>query len=647
MRTSRSRRAAALGAVAAALTLVVGACSGEDAGGGGGGAHDVGKATGSAVVDPAKYPATQTAFRIANPQWSSGVSYNPYSPNPEPFLNLSLINLAAYSNTLRPGSNPYLPEMASSWKVDGHQITFDLRQGAKWQDGKPFTTKDVIDSFLLAGANGSSVWADIEDLSAPNDHQVTVKLHDWVVTDNVMSSIMSIWMLPSTQYGSLLPAGFDKALLSYWHTYNFLDPTQASIKAASDSPAGKAVLTTGTNLAKFKPDKLIGNGPYTIQNSGVSGILFRKWMGWWDQKNIRVPWVQIVPASVTAAFGGLSGGTMDFEEFSQFTDPQVDKLKASGTGHYVFIPSPVQQESLVFHLATYPYNLREVRQAFAYIIKRKQLTQLDMGGKLIQDPPAIAPDGINDAMAVPKYITRAQMAKMNPYNYNPAKAKQLLESVGFTKKNGKWYTPKGDLWKVTITEEAGNSQFDQDGLAIANMLMHFGIKAEEVNVNSGTYYNQMLDGQFAVTEWFMDWGGTPNPLADFAATFAQGSLPAWNYPIWYDGKGEFHGHVAIGVGPYADVPGLGKVHIAATLNRQVNQAPKSKWAEYTYDWARWINRDLPILPLYNNAFHEAYGTSRYTKFPPDSEKWLWTGLGGAAQPVMWMQSGYLQMKSGS
>ena len=57
----------------------------------------------------------------------------------------------------------------------------------------------------------------------------------------------------------------------------------------------------------------------------------------------------------------------------------------------------------------------------------------------------------------------------------------------------------------------------------------------------------------------------------------------------------------------------------------------------------WVNQNLPILPLYNNAFHEAYGTSRYTSFPPDTAKWLWTGLGGAAQPVVWQQAGYLQM----
>ena len=139
-----------LGVVTTALLLVVPACT-SDLSGSSGSNGGVGKATSNKVVDPADYSSTQSAFRIANTAWTGGISDNPYSPSPTPFLNLSLLNLGAYSNTLRPGPNPYVPELAEGWTVGDHQITFNLRQEAKWQDGSPFTTKDVIDSFLLAG----------------------------------------------------------------------------------------------------------------------------------------------------------------------------------------------------------------------------------------------------------------------------------------------------------------------------------------------------------------------------------------------------------------------------------------------------------------------------------------------------------------
>lgn len=598
-----------------------------------------------AGVNASKVNENATVFRMGAWAWSSTYSNNPYSTaGTIQFDNFALLGLAVYSDHNRPGSNPYYPELASSWTIGKHSLQVHLRKSAKWQNGAPFTSKDVVDSLLLAGANYDDIWGYVTGVSAPNAHTVDIHLQSWAVAENVFLDLLQVTILPANVYGFLIPKGFEQDLLTYWKNYDVLKPTPASLAAASNSTAGKTMSATDTKLLKFNPKTFLGDGPYRLVKATVGADLFKKWNGWWDAKAIRVPYVEILPMSYEEMFGGNVSGTIDFQQDTQFTDPQVKRLDAAPGGHYVFIPSPVQQESLVFHLGTYPFGILQVREALAYIIQRRKVDQLDMGGTLIQNPPQQAPDGINIQEAK-QYLTTKQMDSLKQYDYNPTKAASLLKSVGFTKRDGRWYTPKGKLWKFTITEEAGESQFDEDGLAIAGQLKKFGIDATTTDTNAATYGEQQEDGDYAVSENFMDWG-LGGPLADFAATFVTtAKTQTWNYPVYDNGQSKCTGcQVAIGIGPVSNVPGLGKVNIGATLNKEVNTAPPSQWKRLTWDWARWINQNLPILPLYNNAFHESYSTNRYTDFPPDSQKWLWTVFGGAAQPVVWQQLGYMKLK---
>lgn len=583
----------------------------------------------------------KTAFRIGTVAWASSISNNPYSPNPLPYLNSTLLSLGAVSDWDRPGDNPYYPELASSWTVGKHAITFNLRPTAKWSNGKPLTTKDVVTSILAAGADYNSVWAAITSVETSGDHTVTVNLQPWAVPQNAILHLLQIVIVPDSQYGSLIPSDLtQKSLVSYWKTYNILHPTASSIAASASSQEGKTLASASAGLVKFNPSELLGTGPYTLKSANVSGILYKKWDGWWDATKITAPYIQVYPMSTATQYGALLSGSIDLENDTQFTDPQVTKMNGSGSTHYVFIPSPVQQESLVFNFAHYPFNLLPVRQALAYVIDRHDLVKADMGGELVQDPAEETPDGINYSLAK-QYITPAQFAKLNHYAPDKAKATSLLTGAGFTNKGGKWFTPKGEPFSFTLSEPAQSAQFDADGLIIAGYLNDFGVQVQVEDVDQATFATKQLAGDFAVSENYLDWAQGP-PMADFAATFGQAAPPAWNYPISYSGSGSCN--CAIGIGPTANVPGLGTVTIASELNREANQAPPETWAKYTWAWAQWINTNLPILPMYNNAFHEAYSSARYSNFPPDSAKWLWTGLSGASQPVMWMQEGYLTMK---
>jgi peptide/nickel transport system substrate-binding protein len=586
--------------------------------------------------------AGSTALREPLWSWGSNISLNPYSPDFVAFGNLALFGLAAFFDHNRPGANPYYPEIAQSWTFGNHSITFHLRSDAVWQDGTPLTSTDVVNSMLVAGADYNPLWEDLTGVSAPDAHTVVVTLQPWAVVPTVMIRMFQFYVVDST-YAKLLPAHAQGDILTYWKLDIPLKPTTASLAAASGSAAGKAMSAFTATLAKYNPSTLDGNGAYKLNSANTSGVLYEKSSTFWDANKISAPWVQIYPMDLSEAYGANVTGRIDFQQMTQYSDPEVQQLNHSQYGQYVFVPSAVQEESLVPHLADYPLGILQVRQALEYIIQRARVTELDMGGPLLQNPPTPYPDGINDFEAN-QFLTPAQFKTMNPYNYSPAKATQLLESVGFKKKGSTWYTPKGSVFSLTIDEPSANSQFDTDGIAVANMLNAFGIKAQSVIVNQATYTDQQYAGDYELSENFMDWN-IGSPMADFAATFGAQATPAFNYPVTWDGKGTFNGQVTIGYGPIDKVPGLGTVNIAQELNKEINQAQPSTWGQLTYDWARWFNQNLPFLPMYNNAFHESYSTARYTDFPPLSAKWLWTNLSNVGQPVVWMQEGYLKLRS--
>jgi len=85
-------------------------------------------------------------------------------------------SLLTFSPDLQP-----LPSLAKSWSVSSDQLawTFQLQQGVKWHDGKPFTSADVVFSYQHILKNSSSLrplLENTEEITAPDAHTVVFKL---------------------------------------------------------------------------------------------------------------------------------------------------------------------------------------------------------------------------------------------------------------------------------------------------------------------------------------------------------------------------------------------------------------------------------------------------------------------------------------
>jgi peptide/nickel transport system substrate-binding protein len=97
-------------------------------------------------------------------------------------------NLVMYKQDVpQSGLQSIVPDLASewSWDEDKSHLTFRLRQGVKWHDGRPFTAKDVQCTWdLLTGKSSEKLrinprkawYRNLEEVTTNGDYEVTFRL---------------------------------------------------------------------------------------------------------------------------------------------------------------------------------------------------------------------------------------------------------------------------------------------------------------------------------------------------------------------------------------------------------------------------------------------------------------------------------------
>src|SRR5467141_3020575 len=99
------------------------------------------------------------------------------------FNNLVIFKQDVRQNTLK----SIVTDLATSWawNEEGTELTFPLRQGVKWHDGKPFTAADVKCTWDLLQGKASeklrinprkSWYTNLEEVTTKGDYQVTFRL---------------------------------------------------------------------------------------------------------------------------------------------------------------------------------------------------------------------------------------------------------------------------------------------------------------------------------------------------------------------------------------------------------------------------------------------------------------------------------------
>lgn len=561
--------------------------------------------------------------------WGTSWSYNMFNPYDLGILqNLTYLPLAVEDV---PSLTKFAPVLASSWSAKGQDLTVHIRKGVKWQDGKPVTSKDLYDTWVLYGLTEASGWADISNITTPNASTAVFTIAKGVPMALAEDNIFPNYVYPSNVYGKYVTPAIKAADVTY------ANATRANPGTAANSPAAKAVNKAYLKVSKGKVGlgQINGDGPYILKAINTSEARMVKWNGYYDAKKIHVPGIDYYDQGNTAIYPELLSGTAQFSNV--FMPPNII-TEYKGKGGKIATPLAFGF-TMEFNDAVYPLNNVKVRQALAYIIPRKTITDAAYG-TLPQAGGSVAkvPDGLPQNLQN-LYLTKAQVKKLNPYNVNDAKATSLLKSAGFTKKGSQWYMSNGKPFSLTLIVDSATTDITESFTSAATALKAFGIKAA-VDATEGSIQGADEDnGNFQID---MAFPGGQDPLDYFDGMLGSGN----NYIT----TGQYAGKRGMGFGPTVDVPGLGKVNVHVLDNEVASIGPGPKMKKLTWDWARLVDQQLPYLYYASKVYQFSYSTTKFKDFPPmnaQGTSQLWNIMGNdnmEAGLLLMLNHGYIRPK---
>lgn len=340
-------------------------------------------------------------------------------------------------------------DLAQSWEVsrDGLQITFHLRRGVKWHDGKDFTSRDVLYTYrVTVDPKTPTAYAEdfkqVQSAQAPDDYTFKVRYA------KPFAPALASWGM------SILPA----------HLLEGKDITKSPL---ARSP--------------------IGTGPY-IFKEWIPGqrLILEANPNYWEGKPRLSRYVyRIIPDSSTM-YMELKAGGIDMMGLSP-----VQYQRQTNTKEFLARFNKYRYPASAY---TYlGYNLRlpmfqdaRVRRAITCAINKEEIIQ----GVLL---------GMGQIAHGPyKPGTWAYKAKVeNDPAYDPARAQALLREAGYVMGANGILAKDGKPLSFTILTNQGNVQRLKTAQIIQMRLKHVGIDVKIRVVEWASFLTNFIDkGKF-------------------------------------------------------------------------------------------------------------------------------------------------------
>src|SRR5699024_10018553 len=296
-----------------------------------------------------------------------------------------------------------VPELAEDWKLaeDSKSLTMQLREDVTFQDGEPFNAEAVKKNFERVldkdrGFSRTSLFADfIEDVVVDDEYEVTFEFH----------------------------TPFSAALNTFAHG------------------AGGIISPKAIDEEDEKPieDNPVGVGPYELEDwTPGTEISFTTNEDYWDgEKDLDSITIETIPENSSRSIA-LENGEIDVASPIGIED--IERMEDAEDIDFTLTPA-YRTLSYAINVEKDPFEDKKVRQAINYAVDMDTISEDILKGA---SKPLQAPIGSSLGL----------YSEVGEYNYNPEKAKELLDEAGVEEGTeiNLWTPDARYLMDSTVTE---------------------------------------------------------------------------------------------------------------------------------------------------------------------------------------------------
>ena len=460
-----------------------------------------------------------------------------------------------------------VPGVADSWEESADQKTwtFKIHPGLKWSDGVAFTAKDVAYTFnrILKGeyekTNYGSYVENMTNVVATDDTTV-------VFTVSQPTPVMD-------------------------HMYVFMLPEH--IWSKIDAKAVKSFKNEGT------PDApTVGSGPYVMVERKVGQFIrMQANPNWRDGKRSVEEIVFKIFANDDAMGQALKKGEIDFAEG---LETNVWKSLQGVEGITTVAAAPASFNELAINTGAALADGKPIgdgnpllkdkalRQAMAHAVDKENIVAKVLAG-----------EGTPGTTVIPPLYTQWHAEPSNPFTYDPAKAKALLDTAGYKEgSDGIRADAQGNRLSFRLFFRTNNPTSPKAAEFLKGYLKAVGIEITVKGISEDALTETIGQGNFDMFEW--SWSVEPDPNYMLSTFTCENRSYVEDGTVYANLSDSFYCN-----------PEYDKL-----FAQQTKETTQSKRAEIVKQMQQIIYEDVPYIVTYYANNHEAYRSDRFTGFVP-------------------------------